>query len=133
MGVPDGLSDGEDVVATFFLIKYQSIVASRREISFARQFSRVSLTNRTEMNFARHFFGTGLFIIAVQQIFRGTLAKCSEANPKRASVADLKHAICQRQPYFNVEEATSFWKPAAVAAATVDRRLGPGGATHRGG
>jgi hypothetical protein len=65
--VPDGLSDGEGVVATFFLIKYQSIVASRREIRFPRQ-----------------FFGTGLFIIAGQQNFRDTLAKCSEANPKRA-------------------------------------------------
>src|SRR4029453_14413610 len=67
IGVPDGLSDGEGVVATFFLIKYQSIVASTREISFARQFSRVSLTNRTEINFARHFLWIPLFIIAGQQ------------------------------------------------------------------
>jgi hypothetical protein len=36
-------SDGEGVVATFFLIRYQSIVASRREINFARQFFRISL------------------------------------------------------------------------------------------
>ena len=93
MGVADGPSDGEDVVARFFLIKYQSIVASRREISFARQFSSVSLTNRTEINFARQFFGTGLFIIAVQQNFGDTLAKCSEADPKRESVADSKCAI----------------------------------------
>ena len=85
IGVPDGLSDGEDVVARFFLIKYQSIVASTSEISFARQFSRVSLKNRTEINFARQFFGTGLFIIAVQQNFGDTLAKCSEADPRRDS------------------------------------------------
>ena len=77
----DGLSDGEGVVATFFLIKYQSIVASRRDISFARQFSRVSLTNRTEINFARQFFGVSFFIIAVPRNFRDMLAKCSEANP----------------------------------------------------
>ena len=81
IGVADGLSDGEGVVATFFLIKYQSIVASRRDISFARQFSRVSLTNRTEINFARQVFGISLFTTAVQQNFRDMLAKCFEANP----------------------------------------------------
>ena len=42
IGVPDGLSDGEGVVATFFLIRYQSVVASKREINFARQFFRIS-------------------------------------------------------------------------------------------
>jgi hypothetical protein len=66
IGVKDGPSDGEAVVVTFFLIKYQSIVASRREISFARQFSRVSLTNRIEINFVRQFFGITFFIIAMQ-------------------------------------------------------------------
>src|SRR5439155_5172131 len=59
IGVPDGLSDGEGVVATFFLIRYQSVVASRREINFARQFFRISL-----------------FIIAMQQNFRDALTKC---------------------------------------------------------
>jgi hypothetical protein len=54
----------------FFLIRYQSIVASRREINFARQFSRVSLVRRTATNFARQFFEVSLFIIAVQQNFR---------------------------------------------------------------
>ena len=62
IGVPDGLSDGEGVVATFFLIKYQSIVAKMREINLARQLFRVSLANRREMNVARHFFGISLFI-----------------------------------------------------------------------
>src|SRR5919197_194857 len=57
-GVWNGLSDGEGVVATFFLIRYQSVVASRREINFARQFLRISL-----------------FIIAVQQNLRDPLAK----------------------------------------------------------
>src|SRR5215208_7017477 len=42
MGAGDGLSDGEGVVATFFLIRYQSVVASRREINFARQLFRIS-------------------------------------------------------------------------------------------
>src|SRR6266571_4281359 len=60
-GVGEDLSDGEDVVATFFLIRYQSIVASRTDINFARQFSRVSLARRTESNFARQFFEVGLF------------------------------------------------------------------------
>src|SRR5437016_4030945 len=59
IGVPDGLSDGEGVVATFFLIRYQRVVASRREINFARQFFRISL-----------------FIIAVQQNFRDALPEC---------------------------------------------------------
>src|SRR5947207_502582 len=58
IGVPDGLSDGEGVVATFFLIRYQSVVASRREINFARQFFRISL-----------------FIFGVQQDFRDPLAE----------------------------------------------------------
>ena len=31
-------SDGEGVVATFFLMRYQRVVARRREINFARQF-----------------------------------------------------------------------------------------------
>ena len=108
IGVADRLSDGEGVVSRFFLIKYQIIVAMRREISFARQFCRVSLTNRTEINFAPQFFGITLFIIAVQQNFRDRLAKCSEANPERVSVADSKCAICHVEPYFGTEAATSF-------------------------
>src|SRR5882724_6056252 len=58
-GVWNDLSDGDGVVATFFLIRYQSVVASSREINFARQFVRISF-----------------FIIAVQQNFRDTLAEC---------------------------------------------------------
>jgi hypothetical protein len=92
IGVLDGLSDGAGLVVTFFFIRYQTIIASRREISLARQFSRVNLVNRMEINFARHCFGTGLFIIAVQENFRDMLAKSSEANPKRASVADSIYA-----------------------------------------
>src|SRR5205823_7700528 len=53
-----GLSDGEGVVATFFLIRYQSIIASRSEINFARQFFRISV-----------------FILAVQQNFRNALTE----------------------------------------------------------
>ena len=56
IGGGDGLSDGEGVVATFFLIRYQSVVASRREINFARQFSSVSLVHRMETNIERQFF-----------------------------------------------------------------------------
>src|SRR6266508_579674 len=57
-GVCNGLSDGDGVVATFFLIRYQSVVASRREINFARQFFRIIL-----------------FIFAVQQNLRDPLTK----------------------------------------------------------
>jgi hypothetical protein len=59
----------------FFLIKYQSVVASRREINFARQFSRVSLVRRTETNLARQLFEVRPFINAVQQNFRDALTK----------------------------------------------------------
>src|SRR5215475_15955199 len=58
IGAGDGLSDGEGVVATFFLMRNQSVVARRREINFARQFFRISL-----------------FIFAVQQNFGNALAE----------------------------------------------------------
>src|SRR2546423_15146533 len=58
MGDGDGLSDGKGVVATFFLIRYQSVVANRSEINFARQFFRISL-----------------FILAVQQNFGDPLTE----------------------------------------------------------
>ena len=35
-------SDGEAVVVMFFLMRYQSAVASRREVSFARQLFSIS-------------------------------------------------------------------------------------------
>jgi hypothetical protein len=110
IGVPDGLSDGKGVVATFFLIRYQTVIASRREISFARQFSRVSLTNRIEINFSPQVFGISLFINSVQQNCRDMLAKCSDPKSKQASGADLKYAICRGELYFATEKATSFWK-----------------------
>src|SRR4030095_3350106 len=53
-----GLSDGHGVVATFFLIRNQSVVARRSEINFARQFFRISL-----------------FILAVQQNFSNALTE----------------------------------------------------------
>ena len=74
-GAGEDLSDGEGVVSTFFLIRYQSIIASSTDINFARQFSRVSLARRTESNFAGQFFEASLFIIAVQQNFRDALTK----------------------------------------------------------
>ena len=57
-GAGEDVSDGEGVVATFFLIRYQTIVASSTDINFARQFSEVSL-----------------FIIAVRQNFRDASTK----------------------------------------------------------
>jgi hypothetical protein len=59
----------------FFLIRYQTVVASTREINLARQFSSVSLVHRTETNIARQFFEVSRFIIAVQQNFRDPLTK----------------------------------------------------------
>ena len=55
-------SDGKSVVATFFLIRYQRVVASSREINFARQLFRISL-----------------FISAVQKDFGNALPECLRA------------------------------------------------------
>ena len=74
-GAGEDVSDGEGVVATFFLIRYQTVIASSTDINFARQFSRVSLARKTESNFARQFFEVSLFIIAVRQNFRDALTK----------------------------------------------------------
>jgi hypothetical protein len=59
----------------FFLIRYQTVVASTREINFARQFSSVNLVHSTETNIARQFFEVCPFIIAVEQSFRDALTK----------------------------------------------------------
>jgi hypothetical protein len=40
----------------FFLMRYQTVVATRREINLARQFCRVSLVHRMETNVARQPF-----------------------------------------------------------------------------
>jgi len=40
--VAGGSSDGDGVVATFFLIRYQSVLASSSEMIFACQFFRIS-------------------------------------------------------------------------------------------
>src|SRR5215471_17299355 len=88
MGAGNGLSDGEGVVATFFLIRYQSVVASRREINFARQFFRISL-----------------FIFAVQQNLRDPLperlrseialnsAPVTNGNTARLFGDDYRHGV----------------------------------------
>jgi hypothetical protein len=62
MGIRVGLSDTEGVVSTFFLIRYQTIIASSREITFTRQFSSVSLVHRMETKIARKFFEVRCFI-----------------------------------------------------------------------
>ncbi len=54
-------------VSTFFLIRYQTVIASSRETNFARQFSSVSLVHRMETNIERQFFEVCSFIFAVQQ------------------------------------------------------------------
>jgi hypothetical protein len=57
-------------------MRYQIVVASRREINLARQFSSVSLVHRMETNIARQFFDVTLSIIAVQENF-GDAARLS--------------------------------------------------------
>jgi hypothetical protein len=56
MGVGEGLSEIEDIVPTFLLIRYQTVIASSRESNFARQFSSVSLVHKMETNIERQFF-----------------------------------------------------------------------------
>ena len=68
-GAGEDVSDGEGVGVMFLLMRYQIVIATRREINFARQFSSVSLAHRTETNIARQFFEVCPFIIAVQQNF----------------------------------------------------------------
>jgi hypothetical protein len=50
-------------------MRYQIVIASSREINFARQFFSVSLVHRAVTNIVRQFFEVRLFIIAVQQNF----------------------------------------------------------------
>jgi hypothetical protein len=76
----------------------QSVVASRREISFVREFS-----------------GIGLFLIPAKQNFCDMLAKCSEANPKQVSVADSNMRFAVANSIFATREATSFWKRGVLA------------------
>ena len=59
----------------FFLIRYQTVVASTREINFARQFSSVNLVHRIETNIERQFFEVCPFIFAVQQNLPDALTK----------------------------------------------------------
>jgi hypothetical protein len=40
-------------VAMFFAMRYQTVIASRRDINLARQFCRVILVHRMETNVAR--------------------------------------------------------------------------------
>src|SRR5947199_3258914 len=83
-----GLSDGKGVVATFFLIRYQSVVASRREINFARQFFRISL-----------------FIFVIQQDSQNSLAK--SARRKMASISTPMTNENPARPFaYNYRSAT---------------------------
>jgi hypothetical protein len=104
------LSDGEAVISMFFLIRYQSVVAIRTHVNFTRQFSRVSLVNRTEGNFARQFFKSSLFIIAVQQNFCNALTKRlqSEIGVNSPPIAN-ENAAChfRRQLRHGVEPTAS--------------------------
>jgi hypothetical protein len=63
--------DGEGVVSMFFLIRYQTVVASKRLINFARQFfRRVTLVRMTASSFVLHFLQAGVFIVCCAAKFR---------------------------------------------------------------
>src|SRR5207248_5922309 len=70
-------SDGDGVVATFFLIRYQSVLASRREMIFACQFFRISffIIRALQQNFADSF----------PERFRGEITLDSAAMTNRNS------------------------------------------------
>ena len=55
----------------FFSMRYQIVIATRREINFARQFSSVSLVHRTETNIARQFFevSVDLTLVSIDESF----------------------------------------------------------------
>jgi len=61
-GVGEGLSDIEGVVSTLFLIRYQTVIASKKETNFASEFSSVSLVHTMETNTDRQFFEVCPFI-----------------------------------------------------------------------
>ena len=55
----------------FFSIRYQIVIATSREINFARQFSSVSLVHRMETNVARQFFevSVDLTLVSIDESF----------------------------------------------------------------
>jgi hypothetical protein len=63
-------------VATFCLMRYQTMIARTRETNFGRQFSSVSLVHRMETKIARQLLEGRRFIIAVQN-FPHALTKAS--------------------------------------------------------
>jgi hypothetical protein len=89
----------------FFLIRYQTVVASTREINFARQFSRVNLVHRTETNIARQFFEVCPFIIPVQQSFRDAIgprisfraAGIISASPRTRASSESRLSVSRSQ------------------------------------
>ena len=97
-GAGEDVSDGEGVGVMFLLMRYQIVIATRREINFARQFSSVSLVHRTETNIARQFFEVCPFIIAVQQNFpRGIkIIRCQVGVWKRKEFARVPLRVVLR-------------------------------------
>jgi hypothetical protein len=74
----------------FFLMRYQIIVASSREINFARQFSSVSLVHRIETKIARQFFEVRLFILLCSKISLMRRPPCSYIALNSARMANWK-------------------------------------------
>jgi hypothetical protein len=74
----------------FFLMRYQIVVASSREINFARQFSSVSLVHRIETKIARQFFEVRLFILLCSKISLMRRPPCSYIALNSARMANWK-------------------------------------------
>jgi hypothetical protein len=101
----------------FFLMRYQIVIATRREINFARQFSSVSLVHRTETNIARQFFEVCPFIMLCSKILR---AESNHTLPSRCAGTEKNLSEWRLrvvpQPALARSNASGSFPPLAVAA-----------------
>jgi len=69
----------------FFLMRYQTVVATRREINLARQFCRVSLVHRMETNVARQFFevSVDLTLVSIDESFALIFSRKSDSTSRK--------------------------------------------------
>jgi hypothetical protein len=69
----------------FFLMRYQTVVATRREINLARQFCRVSLVHRMETTVARQFFevSVDLTLVSIDESFALIFSRKSDLTSRK--------------------------------------------------
>jgi hypothetical protein len=69
----------------FFLMRYQTVVATRREINLARQFCRVSLVHRMETNVAGQFFkvSVDLTLVSIDESFALIFSRKSDMTSRK--------------------------------------------------